>query len=120
MWGYCTHPLSALKQSDVSSVMTAPPTRSAASLHFSAEISSGSPCSSGKSIFWLVSTNGSAPASPFGADLARKSLTSSSFFAFPVTKVISSLLPEDEGAAMERRERAMTAAVAASGGLSGD
>mmetsp|Transcript_19559 Transcript_19559/g.54351 ORF Transcript_19559/g.54351 Transcript_19559/m.54351 type:complete len:243 (-) Transcript_19559:339-1067(-) len=86
-------PLSALKHREVSSVRTAPPTRSAASLHFSAAISSGSPCSSGRSIFWFVMANGN------GVPLLRICCTSSSFFLLPVTKVIVGL----ESADMLRR-----------------
>eukprot|EP00964_Phaeocystis_antarctica_P038994 scaffold22303_cov67-Phaeocystis_antarctica.AAC.5 len=61
--------------------MTGPPTSLAASTHFCAEISSGSPCSSGRSIFCETTSNGNAP------PVLRMALTSSSFLALPVTKV---------------------------------
>mmetsp|Transcript_9701 Transcript_9701/g.22636 ORF Transcript_9701/g.22636 Transcript_9701/m.22636 type:complete len:235 (-) Transcript_9701:722-1426(-) len=65
--------------------MTAPPTSRAASRHFSAETISGSPWSSGKSIFSATISGSSTPALRCAPRMAR---TSSSFLAFPVTKVI--------------------------------
>jgi hypothetical protein len=74
-------PPSALKHNEVSSTMTGPPTSLAASTHFCAEISSGSPCSSGRSIFCEMISTGNEP------PVLRIALTSSSFLALPVTKV---------------------------------
>lgn len=51
-------PPRALKHRLVSSTMTGPLTIPAAILHFSLDTSSGSPCSSGKSIFWAITSNG--------------------------------------------------------------
>ena len=66
--------------SAASSTMTGPPTSLAARMHFCAEISSGSPCSSGRSIFCETICTGKSP------PVLRMALTSSSFLAFPVTK----------------------------------
>jgi hypothetical protein len=74
-------PLRALKHRLVSSVMTAAPlgTSLSASRHFSRDTYTGSPCSSGKSIFWLTSVMSGTSAKIF--------CTSSSFFLLPVTNV---------------------------------
>ena len=97
------NPPSALKHKLVSSTITGPFTCSAASLHFATDTSSGSPWSSGKSIFWEMRLN--------GKESPRIEITSSSlyeeyslsdivwtkmtlwayFFLFPVTKVIDNL-----------------------------
>jgi len=78
-----------LKQSNVSSHMTGPFVAAAAMTHFSVAMSFGSPWSSGRSSAVFVIANGSAPLSP----ALRIAVTSSSFFALPVTKVIDRLWP---------------------------
>ena len=75
-------PPSALKQSDVSSTRTAPPTRSAASAHFSRQIISLEPWSSGRSILMCCTRRPSA-GSPASLRIVS---TSRRFIALPVTK----------------------------------
>jgi len=91
MLSYPGNPFMALKHREVSSVNTAPSTSFAARRHFSFAISIGSPCSSGKSIFLLVNSNG---ASLSGDE--RICFASSSFFLFPVTKVMIGLIVDVE------------------------
>lgn len=72
-------PFMALKHKHVSSTITGPSTIRAASWHFFSQISSMSPCNSGRSIFAITHRGNLGP---------RSATNSSSFLALPVTNVM--------------------------------